>query len=305
MLIAGLDIGSNSCRYTLVRWQQGQGLKVIDQDLATTRLGKGMQGGRLLSESIERTVEAVAGFVARARQRGAEHILGVATAAVREAENSGELLARFHPLGAKIVCIDGQQEGWYSWLGAVRGLGLAAESGIMVIDSGGGSTEFSWLAEELQAISLKIGAVRATEAQWSAEQIAAYIKEGLDTISPSPKMVILVGGTATTLGALELKLDEYQPSLVHGLCLSTRQVLDWAERLGELSLNARKALPGLQPARADIIPAGAAILASALQHLKVEQAWLSETDLLYGQIYIYIQEQLKYDEKGPVTWLNS
>ncbi len=122
MLIAGLDIGSNSCRYTLVRWQPGQGLRVIEQDLATTRLGQGIAERRLLPEAIERTVEAITGFVERAHRQGAEQILGVATAAVREAENGGELLAQLSPLAAEISCIDGRQEGWYSWLGAVRGL---------------------------------------------------------------------------------------------------------------------------------------------------------------------------------------
>lgn len=302
MLIAGMDIGSNSCRYTLVRWQPGHGLEVLEQDLATTRLGKGIETGRLLPEAIASTVEAVAGYIKRAQNRGAEQILGVATAAVREAENGGDLLALLEPLPAEIVCIDGQREGWYSWLGAVRGLGLRPEPGLLVIDSGGGSTEFSWLADELKAVSLKIGAVRATEGGWSRERIGELIREGLRGLLARPKQVILVGGTATTLGAMELKLTEYRPSLVHGLKLSAEQIARWAERLQELSLEKRLALPGLQPARADIIPAGAAILAAAVEELGAEQVWLSETDLLYGQIYIYIQEKLKYDEKGPVSW---
>ncbi|AVX29711.1 exopolyphosphatase / guanosine-5'-triphosphate,3'-diphosphate pyrophosphatase [Carboxydocella thermautotrophica] len=303
MLIAGLDIGSNSCRYTLVHWQKNQGLRVVEQDMATTRLGKGMAGGILLPEAIERTVEAITGFVERARQKGAEKILGVATAAVREAANGQELLDRLVPLSAEITCIDGQREGWYSWLGAVQGLGLEKGDGVMVIDSGGGSTEFSWLeAGQLKAISLKIGAVRATEEKWSLAEIDDFLAKGIASIPVKPEKVILVGGTATTLGAMELQLEKYQPSLVHGLKLSAQQVAAWARRLRELNLEERKQLPGLQPARADIIPAGASILAAATHQLGTEQVWLSETDLLYGQIYIYIQEQLKYDEKGPVKW---
>lgn len=304
---AALDIGSNSVRL-LVGEVDGGRVRPLLTDLESSRLMAGFKEGRLTPESINRTVAAVGRLVERARKFPLENFLAVATSAAREALNARELLDRIESeLRLKVEVIEGEEEARLTFKGVQAGLPSLMKESLVVVDVGGGSTEFAWEENgQLNLRSVPLGAVRCTERGTTLEEIertlAPVLKELRGRFRPSqfrlsqegghslfPALissgswsVIGTGGTATTLAALELGLRVYKPELVHGLSLTQERVKYWLRKLFSLPLESRRKLAGLKPERADIIVAGVAILEAILRGLKAEKIIISEADLLWG-----------------------
>jgi len=291
-----LDIGSNSVRL-LVGEVDGGRVRPLLQDLESSRLMAGFKERRLAPESITRTVAAAGRLLEKARRFPLKNFLAVATSAAREAFNAKELLDRFEAqLNLKVEVIEGEEEAYLTFKGVRAGLEGAVKEPLVVVDVGGGSTEFAWEEKgRLNLRSVPLGAVRCTERATALEEIEEILSPVLEDLrgrfQPSPFKpslpsgswtVIGTGGTATTLAALELGLKEYRSDLVHGLSLPWKRVNYWLKRLASLPVELRRKLPGLQPERADIIVAGVTILEAILRGLEAQRLMISEADLLWG-----------------------
>ncbi|MCR4419084.1 MAG: Ppx/GppA phosphatase family protein [Clostridia bacterium] len=277
---ASVDIGTNSVRLLVARVEK-DALTPLCRQLASTRLGEGIQvSGRLESDAWRRTLEALGGFARIISAYLPDEVTAVATSAVREAANGSEFAAAAgRVLGAPVKVLTGEEEARLSYLGAVRGLGWERA---VVVDIGGGSTELTYPAgDTLVSRSRPVGAVRCTQARSSRADITREL-ELLTAGVPQGLPLIAVGGTATTLAAVEMSLTPYDPDRVHGHRLSVRQIDRLYARLAALDLAQRRRVPGLQPERADIILAGIAILQEVLALLSREEVIVSEADLLYA-----------------------
>ena len=281
MKYAVIDIGSNSVR--LLLWADGRS---IYKKIETTRLGGGLsQTGRLSEAAIRRTADAVAAFAREAAREGAEKTAAFATAAVRSAEN-GRDFVRFvrAECGVDVDVISGEKEAALGLAGALGG----RDGGI--VDVGGASTEITVAAggKIVCAVSADIGAVRlkdlcgedrAALARVIADKTAAFGR-----IPPTAELYA-IGGTATSLAALEKEVEPYDPAQIDGTVLPAECVQAWADKLLTLSQEERLRLRGMDPRRADILGGGVLLLRAAMAAAGAEKIVVSERDNMEGYLY--------------------
>ena len=281
---AAIDIGTNSCRLLIADLEDGK-LQPVHRELQTTRIGEGVsQTGTIHSAAMDRTLHCLTHFQENILQYGAVDYKAVATSAVREAENQDLFVARAQQeAGTKVDIIPGQEEAYLSYLGVKNGLSLGMDP--LVVDLGGGSTEFISCGAVF-SISLPIGAVRASEGEWTDQDI----NQRLQAISSQKEQfdsfpLVFVGGTASSLIAVKLALEPYDSEKVHGQKLSIQEVSDLYQLLENTPLPLRRKLPGLQPERADIINKGALIILMIMKFLGKKEMQVSDHDLLQGMLY--------------------
>lgn len=292
MPFAALDIGSNSVRLLVGEVEEGQ-VRPLLQKLKSTRLMAGFKEGRLAAEAIERTLEGTKELVAVARAFPVAGIAAVATSAAREASNADLLIRGLEEVAdIRVKIISGEAEAYLTYRGVKAGL-KSRTPDLVVVDVGGGSTEFSWEeGEGLILRSVPLGAVRCTEAGMTKVAIDHLLEPVLEEIKTKGwGEVVATGGTATTLAALEQGLIEYRPELVHGFVLSRERVTHWLDLLTALPLEERRKLAGLQPERADIIVAGVTIIEAVLRGLEAQTLTISEADLLWGLLLVAAGEE--------------
>lgn len=285
MRFAASDVGTNSCRLLIAEVVDHK-LLTIFKRIVTTRIGQGVdQTGWLHPAAIARTVDCLGKFSEDMFHRQVSDKMVVCTSAVREAYNRDDFLVLAQErIGQKIEVLTGEQEGYYSYLGAKRGLKLKKNP--LVVDIGGGSTEFILHIRKDHVLSLPIGAVRATEGNWDKAVVKQMITDGLKAQWYKSKApLVLVGGTATSLVALKKRMRHYDPELVQGEILTLTEIEELYRKISGLSLEERKTLPGLQPERADIIVKGILIVISVMECLGRDQAIISDSDLLDGMIW--------------------
>lgn len=230
------------------------------------------------------------------KRMGVKNYQIVATSAVREAINGQDLVNRAQALGLKVEVISGQREAWYSYIGATHGFpGVNAP---VVVDIGGGSIEFIWSElDKLQIHSIPVGAVRLTESPQVLQAVAESWSEVLEQVRLQPQASLIgVGGTITTVAAIEQGLNVYQPELIHGFVLNLAMVKQIERQLSSLSLEERRRVPGLQPERADIILAGIYLLRKIMELTGQKEIRVSESDLLQGIIWT----RARFDGEGNI-----
>ena len=296
--VAAMDQGTNSTRLIVAEPDDRGGFEDLARDMVITRLGQGVdEAGRIAPEALQRTLAVIATFARRARALHAERIRVGATAAVRDASNRDELERRVRELaGSDLEVITGEQEAALSFLGATGG--LQAPAPFLVLDIGGGSTEFVLGAEATTAsISTQVGSVRLTErcvrhdppleAELdAAREVVHAILDEVERAIPvrEAATLVAVAGTSTTVQAIALGLDAYDPERIH----RTRLARSDAERvLGSLvsmTTQGRAALPVMAPGRADVIAQGTLILVEVMRRFGFEEALVSETDILDGLV---------------------
>jgi exopolyphosphatase/guanosine-5'-triphosphate,3'-diphosphate pyrophosphatase len=245
---------------------------------------------------MEATLEAVTAFANEARSLGAEGIAVSATSAARDAQNGSEFLeAAKARAGVTVEIISGEQEAQLSFASAHMDFGRDAPGPLLVIDIGGGSTEFIYgnTAGRMEfRHSFDVGSVRMTERHIRSdppsaeerERITSFLRQTFSALPPPPPGAQLVGvaGTVTTIFTVYHRIDPYDATRVHGGTLTRAQLEQAVNTLCTLPLAERRTLPGLQPKRADVIPAGAIILLEALRALGVDQCRVSDRGLRWG-----------------------
>lgn len=304
MRTAAIDCGTNSIRLLIADVEDGVLTDVV-REMRVVRLGEGVDAtGRLSDAALERTFAAAEEYAGLLREHGDPPVRFVATSASRDAENRQDfvdgIVAR---LGVVPEVVTGDEEALLSFNGAVSVLATADGETVLVVDLGGGSTEFvaGTVDGLLAARSTDMGCVRFTERFLrddppTAEQIRdmeAEVGRKLDeaaAVVPLGRITRVVGvaGSITTVTAHALNLPEYLPERIHGAELPIERVMDAATDLLGRTQDGRRALPYMHPGRVDVIGAGSLIWRSILQRVttvtdgRVRTAVTSEHDILDG-----------------------
>ncbi len=285
-LAAVLDVGSNSVLLlTVAVTPTGRGV-VRDEALATTQLGTGLaQGGALDAAARVRTRDAVVGFVARARAAGATRVWAYATGAARRARDGAAFVEEL-AAAADCACVvlSGDDEARLAY--AAASLAAAPASERLVVDVGGGTTELTRGRGPaiLESVSLPLGALALTERHGAdAAARAATIADALATTAlPSraaAATLVASGGTASALALIDLGLPSYDPARSH----RHRLAVDRLPALAARGLDA-----GIDPGRARLLPAGAAVLARVARAVGRADVVVSELAVRHA----YLRERL-------------
>jgi len=297
--VAAIDVGTNTV-LLLVAERRGGRLEPLAERAEITRLGRGVDAtGRLDPAAIRETAEVLARFAGEARALGVAEIACVATSAARDAANGAEFFAAARAAAGLVPeVISGDEEARLVWASAWRDFGGAGP--LAVLDVGGGSTEFT--AGDGPAprarTSLQVGAVRLTERHVRTDPpgpddlaaLRAAARAALAPIGPLAAglrgaRLVGVAGTVTTLAAVEQALPVYDAARVHGSALTLGQIDALAARLSALPVAARAALPGMEPKRADVIVAGAVVVAEAMRAAGFDRLTVSDRGVRWGLVY--------------------
>ena len=306
--VAAIDCGTNSIRLLIADSNgadAGSPLRDVVREMRVVRLGQGVDAtGELAPEALERTFAATADYAELIRRHGAGGVRFVATSASRDARNRDVFVDGIRDLlGVEPEVISGDEEAALSFAGASSVLPSRGKDPVLVVDLGGGSTEFVLGDSDgvIAAKSVDIGCVRLTERHLrndppTPEQIAAAeadVDAAIDLVARTVPLgrataVVGVAGSVTTITAHALGLSEYDPALIHGASLDLETISDAATSLLEMSREERARLPYMHPGRVDVIGAGALVWRRILQRLaelgegSITGAISSEHDILDG-----------------------
>ena len=274
MPTAVIDIGTNTLLLLII----DDAMQPLVDLCRFGRLGKGLDAtGRLADDAIAASLAICREYRQVMDGRGVARPIAIATQALREARNAADFIGPAEAiLGATIEVIDGRREAELAATAVARTFPELAAVPHLVVDVGGGSTELiSVSGGRVQSeVSVPIGAVRLTERHLkhdppSAPEIAALVADIDAHLAPLalPRAVPVIGtaGTATTLAAIRLGLLQYDAAAVTGLRITPGAIAALLDRLLAATVAERTAIPGIEPARADVIAAGAAIFARILQ----------------------------------------
>lgn len=293
-----IDIGTNSCRLFIAELENtSEGKKIkreLVKDVEIVKLGEGVNKTHNLNpNAIKRTLDCLKKYKEKASSYGVENIRAFATSAVRDAENREVFLQEVSKLGIKIECISGKTEATLNFLGN----SLVFKDKILVVDIGGGSTEFTLGKDKTIDFiqSINIGAVRATEKFFSdndyseekIEKCRSWIRKNLEilkTIKDRDFKLIGVAGTATTQISVRDKMEIYDSSKVHMATLTLDELKENLSLFLSKNFEERKKIVGLEEKRADVIIAGTLILLTILEELNQDKIIISESDNLSGAI---------------------
>lgn len=292
--VAVIDVGTNSARLLIADVTAGK-VSPVERRSRVTRLGRGVDlSGRLSAEAIEDACEAIGEYVTAYKELGAETVEAIATSAVRDAENGSAFIAELRErfaLSARVL--DGEEEARLTYLGATSEH-MPAEP-TLVVDIGGGSTELIVGTGDEVAFhtSLQAGVVRHSERHVASdpptavelESLAADIRGLIEAAvggGIEARTGIAVAGTPTSLAAVEMGLEPYDPTLVHGHVLSLPSIQRMLSQLASIPLAQRVEIPGMHPDRAPTIVAGVVILVETMRAFGLDRIEVSEHDILYG-----------------------
>lgn len=281
---AFIDIGSNSVR--LMLYENGV---TIDKFVKVTKLADGLfSSGTLNPEAIKRTAEAVDFYVKKAVSEGADKVYAFATAAVRQAKNGKEFCdVVLKDSGIKIDVVSGEAEAKLGLTGVLKG----KDGGI--IDIGGASSEIAVVknGELVYSYSLPYGVVKIKDACGNNYfKTDDFTKEKIKEYGFIPKSKFYgIGGTATQIAAIALKLAVYDRNKVNCYVLTENIVKAVIDEVNGKTTEELKAVTGLDPARADVILGGAVMLKNIMERIGVSQITVSEDDNLEG--YAIIKEE--------------
>jgi exopolyphosphatase / guanosine-5'-triphosphate,3'-diphosphate pyrophosphatase len=299
---AFIDIGTNTILGLIAELKNDGSFDVLDDLAEITRLGEGVQRtGRISPEGEERSLKVLRCYLERFESLNVEEIIAVGTSALRDARNSAEVRGRLkEQLGFDVRVISGDEEAAYSFLAVQRGLPLNRRE-LLVVDVGGGSTEFIRGSEAgvSQAVSINIGSVRLTEQFLHAdpvrkeecEKMRLAIERELALLPhqwlKDSSILTLVGiaGTFTTLSAVEKKLARYAHGEVHGSRLTLSEVRRQVALYQGKTIAERKAIDGLEPKRADVILAGATLIERVMTVFDLQQVIVSDHGVRYGLLH--------------------
>ena len=296
--VAVVDLGTNSTRLLVAAVEDGA-VRELERRTNVTRLGEGVDAsGRLADAAIGRVTDVLEGYRQAIDELGPGRAIGVATSAVRDADNGDELRAMLSEhFGVDVRVISGEEEARLTFAGATAARPVD-EAETMVVDIGGGSTEYVVGrpgSEPRFHTSTRLGSVRQTERRlgsdppraeelWALRDGAREIVEAAvpGELRSAAEAGIAVAGTATSLAAIDLELDPYDPERTHGHRLGLEVAESILARLAAMPLPERREVTGLHPDRAPTIVAGAAILIESMRTFGLDEIEISEADLLHG-----------------------
>jgi exopolyphosphatase / guanosine-5'-triphosphate,3'-diphosphate pyrophosphatase len=300
MRVAAIDVGTNTIRLLIGEADGAGGYRPVFAAQEITRLGQGLRpAGLLQPEPIRRSLAVLARFRRLCADHGVTALAAAGTAALREASNREEFLSRARDeADLEIVAISGEDEARLTLLG-IRAALDASPRRLLTLDIGGGSTELLLADGQciLGLVSTGLGAVTITEAHLkgdpptpaeldaasrAADERFARVRRGELPPWTEPPLFVGTAGTITTLAAVDLVLDVYDPARVTGHRLTQERISALLADLAHMPLSQRRQVRGLEPARADIIVGGALICLSAMRTLGFSALTVSDGGLREG-----------------------
>jgi len=300
--VASIDIGTNTILLLITGFGRGK-IKPLFEEETIVRLGEGVrERKRLFQEAMERGLETLARYMARCRQMGVEKTYAVGTSALREAKNAATFLNRVKKeLGLEIEIISGEEEARLSYLAVTKDL-KETKKLTLVVDVGGGSTEFIVGKGDriLKWVSLPLGSVRLTEEFLLSDPIEnkeenRMLRKTERFLSgiPHPRSsfsMVAVGGTATALASVEMGLKSFIPERIHHFVLRKEALGKQLSLFRSKTIEERRKIQGLSPARADVIFAGGMILYRTMEELECPDVMVSCHGVRYGVLYKKIMD---------------
>lgn len=301
MRVAAIDCGTNSLRLLVADIDASSGVvDEVTREMVIVRLGEGVDKTHRFSDAaLARTLAACRDYAAQIRSLDVERVRFVATSASRDATNRDEFFDGVRAaFGVEAEVVSGDEEATLSFAGATQELGLDKDvvAPYLVVDIGGGSTEFVLGAATVDAArSVDVGCVRLAERHFRSdpatpEQITAAradVVRALDLVAeavPLGDAATLVGlaGSVTTVAALALGLDAYDPQRIHHSRVAASSVHEITRQMLSMTCAERKALAVMHPGRADVIGAGALVLDTIMRRVGAAEVLVSEHDILDG-----------------------
>jgi exopolyphosphatase/guanosine-5'-triphosphate,3'-diphosphate pyrophosphatase len=296
--VAAIDCGTNSIRLLVADLDTGGVVRDRDRRMTIIRLGEGVDSSGMISQAaLERAFSACDEYGAVIRRFGVTTVRFVATSASRDAKNRQVFVDGVRErIGVEPEIIDGATEAALSFDGATSGLPTTTAAPFLVVDIGGGSTEFVLGTDAPeQSISMDMGCVRLTERFLTndpptSEQISAattFVDDLIQTASHHVELaaaatLIGLAGSVTTVAAIALDLPAYDPHAIHGSRVSRKQVHEVTQRLLRMTRAQRAALPVMHEGRIDVIGGGALVLDRIMQATGINEVLVSERDILDG-----------------------
>lgn len=289
--IAVVDLGSNSFRLVVFRYEPGGAWSVWDEIRAPVRLSAGMGADQILQpEPIERALETVRTFAAFCRQTGIDDVLAAGTSALRRAANGPEVIAQMEAAGLGVRILDEREEAYYGALAILNSTSVADGFGL---DMGGGSVQLMQLSDGAlgESVSLPLGAVRTTEDFLGGDDQKSELKAlrrevrklvgKLDWFESAGGAIAGIGGSVRNLAAAAQRIYELPNGGAQGFSLTTEMLGTLVEELAGRTVAERSALPGINPDRGDVILAAAVVLETILGEggfgaLEITEAGLRE-----------------------------
>ncbi|CAB4745448.1 MAG: exopolyphosphatase [Actinobacteria bacterium] len=297
--VAAIDCGTNSIRLLIADIDNGN-FREVSRTMEIVRLGQGVDKTKSFHpDAIDRTLAAVQLFSAEISKRGATKIRFCATSATRDATNRDLFIDGVESiLGIKPEVIPGEEEAALSFIGATKELALS-DGPFLVVDIGGGSTEFVFGTEKVEsAKSVNIGCVRMSERHFtSAPPTPGSIVEAISDIDEAiavaakavpitkAKTLIAVAGTATTVAAAALNLDNYDRYAIHLSRISAEKTLAVAKRFQGMERSEIENLGYMHTGRVDVIAAGSLVLSQIMLATGAKEFVASESDILDGMAW--------------------
>ena len=298
MRMGAIDIGTNSMRLLICDYIDGELLN-RKKFVSTTRIGKGVdENGFIREDAIKRNLDALKEFYDLSKDEGCEELYCIGTSALRDSKNSDDFIKRAKlEVGIDVDVISGDDESNLGFLGVLKGANESKD--ILVVDIGGGSTEFILGNSEgiKFAKSENVGALRMTEKflttdivdDYEFDMMSEFIEREIkDTINYLKEReinkLVGIGGTITSLSAINQELEVYSMEKIHGSEINIDEIEKILQNLKKMTLNDKKTLKGLQSKRADIITAGVKILHIIMKKLELSDIVVSEYDNLEGLI---------------------
>ncbi|MDD5720463.1 MAG: hypothetical protein PHQ53_12310 [Candidatus Krumholzibacteria bacterium] len=295
-LYAVIDVGSHSIKLSVARRNPAAVWQVEFEDVVVTGLGVGnSRENGLDPAACERTVAALQVFAAKIDALGVADYRAVATMVLRRARDAERFVARVREqTGLQLGIISGEDEARLAYLGAYLGLHESPRGPVLAIDIGGSSTEIAWGNGRAPdaCVSLPFGTISVTGDHGLADAVsAATVAAATDAVGrslaevpvvPALQHLLAVGATPASLAALRLGAPIADSRQAHGLVLAPQDVAMLIDRLRALPAIDRRRLPGLHPERAEVILAGAVIVAAVMRRWPGVAAVVSSCDLRLG-----------------------
>ena len=299
---AAIDVGTNTILMLVAELEADGAFRVVADRAEIARLGEGVDHTRALSAAgVGRGLEVLREYVRACRSLGVTEIAAVGTSALRDARNAKSFIERLkRELRLELRILSGAEEAAYCFLSVQKGLALDAGE-VLVVDVGGGSTEFIWARDgRLQGwASLDLGSVRLTERHLRSDpaapeecaRLARSVDQSLGKLRDdwggkiSSPVMVGVAGTFTTMAAVQKSLIHYSHGEVHGSRLSRAEAERQAALYRSKTVAERKQITGLEPKRADVILAGALLIERIMKLFRVDEAIVSDQGIRYGLLY--------------------
>lgn len=328
--LASIDIGSHTIRLLAARIKERERIFPLALERRITRLARNFQSDHTLKEpGIQDSISVLREYSDILTSLGIQSVTCGATGVVRRAENSARFLKTIEEVtGLSVVILSESSEAYLSAKGTLSVLHSPCGL-ILSFDLGGSSTEFLLVDVErnkpLWDISVFTGAATITQNHLTADPpdtesilkariaVRQLLKPAMSAlksllmeegISLAPFHLVGTAGTASTLAAMFLEMEEYEPYRVNGLVLSRKWLDETVERLGRLPVASRRKLPGLEKGREDIILGGALIVQEILASLDEERFTVADGGLLEGLFLNLAEKELGWPDRilTPLTW---